>query len=292
MNTKILEYIVAVADMGSLSKAAEKFYLSHAALSQHVREIEAELGTPLFVRTRDGMRPTHAGKLYISDARAILHEETELKKALAELRQSKKKRIRVMADSSHYNVLLSKALPAFRALHPEYTVEITNCNAAQAVRALRSGGAEIAFFPSLQDHLDGLNVQTMSRNDVHWIFPKGYSGPKTTAGIARAIEAGIVPVLHSIGTTLRTIEELRFAQEGVYPSVVLESGFSGGVSLTIEQNCCATLLDAFCRQNADTVVIGERFYTIYALAVTPLSAAPSPARQDLIDCFAGVLNTM
>jgi len=292
MNTKILEYIVAIADMGSLSQAAEKFYLSHAALSQHIKNIEADLGTPLFVRTRDGMRPTHAGILYISDARAILHEEAELQKALAQLRQRRKKRIRVMVDSSHYNLLLGKALPAFRALRPEYTVELTNCNASQALYALRSGGAELAFFPSLQDHLDGLNVQSLRRNGVYWVFPKGYTGPKNAAGIAQAIESGVVPVLHPIGTTLRTIEEVRFAQEGVFPSVVMESGFSGGLSLATDRNCCATLPDAFCRQNADAVEVGDLFYEIYALAAAPALAAPSPARQDLIDCFADVLRKL
>lgn len=49
MDTKIIEYVIAIAEEKSLSKAAERLYLSQPALSQRLKKLEDELGTPLFV---------------------------------------------------------------------------------------------------------------------------------------------------------------------------------------------------------------------------------------------------
>ena len=87
MNTKILEYMVAVAREGSVSKAAEEFYLSQPVLSRHIKKIEEELGTPLFVRKRSGLVLTDAGRIYISSAKMILHLESELENELREMKE-------------------------------------------------------------------------------------------------------------------------------------------------------------------------------------------------------------
>lgn len=52
MDTKILEYVIAIAEEKSLSKAAERLYLSQPALSQRLKKLEDELGTPLFLREK------------------------------------------------------------------------------------------------------------------------------------------------------------------------------------------------------------------------------------------------
>ena len=52
MDTKIIEYVIAIAEEKSLSKAAERLYLSQPALPQRLNKLEDELGTPLFVRVK------------------------------------------------------------------------------------------------------------------------------------------------------------------------------------------------------------------------------------------------
>ena len=56
MDTKILEYVIAIAEEKSLSKAAERLYLSQPALSQRLKKLEDELGTPS--RRPSGLRKT------------------------------------------------------------------------------------------------------------------------------------------------------------------------------------------------------------------------------------------
>ena len=54
MDLKELDYIVTVANEGSISRAAEKLFMAQSSLSQAVRLFEQDLGTPIFVRTARG----------------------------------------------------------------------------------------------------------------------------------------------------------------------------------------------------------------------------------------------
>ena len=71
MDLKELDYIVTVANEGSISRAAEKLFMAQSSLSQAVRLFEQDLGTPIFVRTARGVRPTSAGEAFIFHARQI-----------------------------------------------------------------------------------------------------------------------------------------------------------------------------------------------------------------------------
>lgn len=67
MDLKELDYIVTVADEGSISRAAEKLFMAQSSLSQAVRLIEQDLGTSVFVRTARGVRLTGCrGGVYFS----------------------------------------------------------------------------------------------------------------------------------------------------------------------------------------------------------------------------------
>lgn len=78
LDTRILEYIVAIADEKGLTQAAERFLLAQPALSRHVRNVEDMLGIPLFTREHNRLFPTNAGKVFINGARNILKLEEEM----------------------------------------------------------------------------------------------------------------------------------------------------------------------------------------------------------------------
>ena len=52
MDTKQIEYIIKIADEGSITRAAEKLFITQSALSQQLQKLEKELGAPLFVRNK------------------------------------------------------------------------------------------------------------------------------------------------------------------------------------------------------------------------------------------------
>ena len=56
MDLRELYYLNALAEEQSISKAAERLYIAQASLSQFLRQFEAQLGSPIFVRTNKGIR--------------------------------------------------------------------------------------------------------------------------------------------------------------------------------------------------------------------------------------------
>src|SRR6201996_2102507 len=67
-----LRYLVAVADAGTVTRAAERLFIAQPTLSQQIRRLEQILGTPLLVRGRDGVRLTAAGAVLLEAARDVL----------------------------------------------------------------------------------------------------------------------------------------------------------------------------------------------------------------------------
>ena len=64
-----IRYLLAVADHGNFTRAAEALHVSQPTLSQQIRQFEESLGVPLLDRSGRSVRPTDAGEAYIRYAR-------------------------------------------------------------------------------------------------------------------------------------------------------------------------------------------------------------------------------
>jgi len=72
-----IRYFVAVAEEGNVGRAAERLHLAQPPLSRQIQALEAEIGTPLFVRTPRGMRLLPSGEAFLDRARRILNAVDE-----------------------------------------------------------------------------------------------------------------------------------------------------------------------------------------------------------------------
>ena len=85
MDFRQLQYIIQVAECGSITKAAAKLYITQPSLSNYISKLERELGVALFDRSVSPIRPTPAGEEYIKDAKRILYIQEQLEKKLSDL---------------------------------------------------------------------------------------------------------------------------------------------------------------------------------------------------------------
>ncbi|WP_040906657.1 LysR family transcriptional regulator, partial [Streptomyces griseoflavus] len=83
LEVRHLRALCAIADTGSLHRAARQLGVSQPSLSTQLRRVEQELGGALFVRARTGCRPTPLGRLVLSRARPLV---TELRSLVTEAR--------------------------------------------------------------------------------------------------------------------------------------------------------------------------------------------------------------
>ena len=283
MNTKVLEYIVAIAEEHSVSRAAERFYLSHPALSAHLKKIEQELGTPLFQRSSKGVQPTPAGLIFLADARAILHEEQKLQEALTIMRRQQRKSIRAMVDTPFYNMLVRRVLPGFSAMHPDHTLDIVKCNAVEARKELLDGSAELGMLISASPRTAGLNYLPIYSGSLRLVFPHGYAGKKDIQGLRKALEHGMLMSLYPSDTTVNMIVKDRLEAERITLRNSMEGDGRTIVAHVKAGNTCGVLPDFFCTfAEQEGLVIGDVLAPLHHVLAYSSPAALSPAVQDLM----------
>lgn len=74
MEVRILEYFLRVVELGSINRAAAELHLSQPSLSRWLSLLEREVGTPLLIRTRQGIRVTDAGQLLVDRSAPVLRQ--------------------------------------------------------------------------------------------------------------------------------------------------------------------------------------------------------------------------
>src|SRR5689334_21597479 len=89
MELRHLRYFVAVAEEENVSRAALKLHLSQPALSRQIRDLEDEIGFPLFERSAKSVALTAAGKLFLTEAKAVLQRAQEALAAVRSLASGK-----------------------------------------------------------------------------------------------------------------------------------------------------------------------------------------------------------
>ena len=149
-----LRLLVAIADSGSLSRAAAAFPIALSAASNRLRQLEHRLDQTLFIRHADGMSPTPAGRIALDHARRVLAEAQQLSDALNALSGRRRVLIHLAANTVANSTFLPPALGPFLIDYPEVDLRVDERSSPEILRAVLAGDADIGV-------LDG-NVQTDS----------------------------------------------------------------------------------------------------------------------------------
>ncbi len=145
MNLKILyrmSVFYKVAEAGSFTRAADVLNLSKSVVSEHVRELEQDLGTRLLNRSTRSISLTQEG-FRLADAAGKILQLFEV--ALGELEQKQARPsglIRVTASHNFVSFYLAAAMLRFRELHPNVEIEI---DAADSITNIVETGHDVAF---------------------------------------------------------------------------------------------------------------------------------------------------
>ena len=114
MRTEQLKYLVDVAETKSMSKTAERMFVSPQAVSQSIKQLETELDIELFVRTSQGVSLTKLGEGIVEKAKQMLQEELEMSRMIAESKEQfvndNTLQIRICSTSAVPNMVLPTVL--------------------------------------------------------------------------------------------------------------------------------------------------------------------------------------
>ncbi|MGB6008900.1 LysR substrate-binding domain-containing protein [Castellaniella sp.] len=160
-----MQLMVNVAGAQSLTKGAERTFLSLPAASNRVKSLEEALGTDLLYRGSQGVTLTPSGEVFVKHARTVLRQLEHLRGEIQEYAKGVKGRVRVYANTTAMNEFIPAVLGRYLVSHPDVNVELRERLSYQVVKAVAdgvadigitaqgSGGAGIRYLPYRSDRL-------------------------------------------------------------------------------------------------------------------------------------------
>jgi len=140
-----LTYFLEVARQKNFTRAAERLNLAQPALSQQMKNLEAELGTPLFVRGRRETLLTAAGQALLPRAEALLSQAEAAKQTVAEVANLRGGRLMIATIPSVSACWLPPVIRQFRRAHPKVELVLMEESSGGVGELVESGRAELGL---------------------------------------------------------------------------------------------------------------------------------------------------
>lgn len=144
MEIRQLRYLVAIAEHGAVSKAADKVFVAQSALSYQLAQLEQELGVQLFLRTRRGVELTEQGRAFLAHAVAILRQVEDARASVRSADDAPAGKVVFGIPHSMSNALALPLLQTVRQRLPGVELELTEELTGNLIRQLRSGLLNLA----------------------------------------------------------------------------------------------------------------------------------------------------
>lgn len=236
-----LRYLLAVADNGGFTRAAEALHVSQPTLSQQIRQLEETLGVILFDRTSRTVKPTDAGQAYIECARRVLVELEAGKRALHDVKDLSRGTLRVAMTPTFMAYLVGPLVRDYTARYPNIHLEIFELSMADIETGLANDSLDIAiaFDGGRNADIESIPVFTETLGVM-----VGRSHPLWESRAALSTEelAQLEFAVLATDFITRTRIDEYFAQKQITPKVVIEVNSVNTLLEVIRHTAIATIL--------------------------------------------------
>jgi len=175
-----LQLFVAVCELGSIGRAAEREFIAASAISKRLSDLENALGTTLLHRHARGVRLTPAGEGLLHHARTVLFGLEKMQVELAEYADGVRGHVRVHASISAIVQFLPEDLGAFARHHPQIKIDLEEHLSPEVLRAVKEGATDIGLCNGAMG-FGGLQSLPYRRDSLVLVVPRGHpladSGP-------------------------------------------------------------------------------------------------------------------
>lgn len=219
MNSRLLEYFLRVAELGSINKAAADLHLSQPALSRHIAALEHEMGATLFNRTQGGVTLTDSGKLLSERARPLLRQFSVLKEQVSEQVAGQ---LAIGIPPSWQKVFTIGFVQKMAVSHPGVFLRVHEGISHMLRDYMVAGLLDLAVMPFETAPHDGYRQTALVREPLVLVEHVGSARPQ---GAVVSIEqlSGVRLVLPSRANPLRTLIEHSIRRKELDFRVCLEA---------------------------------------------------------------------
>ncbi len=286
-----LQALRSVARHGSFSRAARELHLTQPAVSMQIRQLERQLGLPLFERVGKRTFPTKAGELLLAHADRALRELETAVELVRELQGVVAGRLRLGTSASFSIYLLPSALHRVRARDPRTELVVVTGNAPEIARAVAGNELDVGIL-SLPVRERELAVSPLYRDELVAIGPPERRWPRGSRVTPTALAREPL-ILFEPGATLRRLIDNWFQRAGATPASPMALNNTEAIKKLVETGLGFSITSWFA---AKTEVRAGR------LAAARLSPAlvreigivlrRDRPRTPVLDAFLGTLETL
>jgi DNA-binding transcriptional LysR family regulator len=169
-----LQLFVAVCELGSIGRAAEREFIAASAVSKRLSDLEATLQTPLLYRHTRGVNLTPAGESLLHHARSVLFSLEKMQAELSEYAEGVRGHVRIHANISAIVQFLPEDLGNFTREHPQVKIDLEEHLSTEVVRAVQEGAADIGICNTGAAAGHALQVLPYRRDELALVVPRGH----------------------------------------------------------------------------------------------------------------------
>jgi LysR family carnitine catabolism transcriptional activator len=240
MDRRHLEYFLAVADLGSFTRAASALLIAQPSLSQAIAALERDLGSKLFERHGRGVRLTPAGDALVEPARRTLRSFQLARGAVRSVTDGGFGRLAIITNTLWAIDPLARMIGEFRRVHPGVHLTVADpLRRSDVLDAVRGGEAEFGL-------LDGtppggiLASQWLADHELVAVLPSRPSGPTDAVTVEDLVPFGLIST--PVGTALRTLVDDQLEAAGRPAEVAVETAHVASVVPLLLAGAGAALL--------------------------------------------------
>ncbi|PPA00872.1 transcriptional regulator CynR, partial [Pseudomonas sp. MWU12-2312b] len=236
-----LRYLLAVADHGGFTRAAEALHVSQPTLSQQIRQLEEALGVSLFDRTSRTVKPTDAGQAYIECARRVLVELEAGKRALHDVKDLSRGSLRLAMTPTFMAYLVGPLVRDYVARFPNIHLEIFELSMDDIESGLAEDSLDIAI---AFDQVRNADIESIPAFTETLGLMVGRAHPlyESEGALTNEAVAQLEFALLTADFVTRTRIDEYFAQGQITPKVAIEVNSVNTLLEVIRHTAMATIL--------------------------------------------------
>jgi DNA-binding transcriptional LysR family regulator len=280
MDLRQVEYIIKIAEAGSITKAAEQLFMTQSALNQQLLKLEAELGTQLFHRRKNDFAPTDAGNVYIRYGRKLLQEKREAYNIIGDLASNNIGRLSLVFSPERGIEMFVAAYPDFHKKFPGIIVEPQEMRVISQLSQISKGYADLGLITIGETgKLSDLSYDFIRQEPLLLAIPRCNPLAKNAADPDAYIDdlpymdlnqcRNEAFVLMFKASTLRAIIDQAFKEAGFVPHIIFETTSNRTLITMPINNIACTIVSSQYYRYRDKIafyrILGDPYCNLFSV---------------------------